>query len=99
MTMLENSVGFDHGSLVGFSRSRRQGMDQVTNRLQSYMSAFLKYCSICLRHPPIQWPHPIVHTPPPPPARTLIHSGKRGRANQREGYWGNKTQSRSKIPT
>jgi hypothetical protein len=29
----------------------------------------------------------------------LIHTGKGGRADQREGYWGNSSQRRSKIPT
>ena len=59
-------------------------------------------CFICLRPPPILWPH----TPPPLTHCIRVYSiliqyshRERGRANQRKGERGNSSQSRSKIPT
>jgi hypothetical protein len=56
-------------------------------------------CFICLRPPPLLWPHtPLTHCIHV--YSILTHTGKGGgRANQRKGYSGNSSQSRSKIPT
>ncbi len=57
-------------------------------------------CFICVRPPPLLWPHtpPLTHCIRVYSIPTYSHR-KGGGPNQREDYRGNRSQSRSKIPT